>query len=623
MVYWKTDSGLVEQVECSSGRTTMKEIIGELEKKLEIANKAYWEDCDPVITDSEYDSLVEELRELDPENPLVSKIIDREPVGEKIIHKKPMLSLEKVYGREELFKWVASRSRSGDEIFLIQPKYDGISGKLEDGILSTRGNGFEGTNITSRLPIVEFETKTSDPKLMLGEILITDSNFKERFPGYETKSGKPFKNQRNGVAGIMGCDDVQFYAKQGLKVTFVDYDLNTFEVKSSEFQELWDEIKSKIEELDYPMDGIVVKVKDQAYYESLGGTDHHPKGFVAFKFANKTKISHIINIEIGQGKENLTAVAICEPVEFEGVTVSRVKIPMTPPVDSNLPCISKREISIGDEIEIERSGDVVPNAVRILRSEKSREPFSIDSCPFCGASLEINPTSVRCLNEDCFEKKLRKLDFSLSNMGFIGVGLTNLRKIMIETGIEDLGQFMDLTKEDLVATGIGPGNSENIYNEKERCRKNKPERILASLNIPSLGNTVAKNLLKVYSLDEITEGLSLEELKEVPMVGDITATDLARYLKEQSSWIKSVLGKFDLDQESKESRGTICFTGKSSRPRSEMERAAREKGYEPTGAVGKDLSILVCADPESSSSKTQKAKKLGVKIMSEDEFWAL
>ena len=603
--------------------------IEELEKKIESANKAYWDLNNPEISDYEYDSLVEELKSLDPENKLIFEVRSQDIQGDKIVHKKPMLSLSKVYSKEDLLKWVSSKARNDDEIFLIQPKYDGISGKFEDGVLSTRGNGKEGTNITSRLPIVKFETDKRENKngsidFILGEILIKNSDFKNEFSRFISKSGKAFKNQRNGVAGIMGCDDVSFYESQGLKVTLVDYDKNSFEISAKDFPEKWEEIKRKIETLDYPMDGIVIKIKDRQYFESLGHTEHHPKAAVAFKFTNKTRVSHIVDIEISQGKENLSAVAICEPVDFEGVTVTRVKIPMTPPLVNDLPCVSKGEISIGDEIEIERSGDVVPNPVRISKCSRSQEPFILEKCPFCGGELETNETSVKCKNEDCFEKKLRKLDFSIVNIGFVGIGRTNLRKIMKKTGVENISQFMDLTKEKIESTGIGPVNSENIYSEKERCRKNSPDKVLASLNVPSLGNSVAKSLLKKYSIDQISNGLSFSELLNVPGIGEIIAKDLSFHLKSNSDLIKETISKFNFSSEDREySKGTICFTGKSTRPRSEMESAAKDKGYSPVGRVSKDLTYLVCSDKNSTSSKAQKARQLGISVISEDEFWSI
>ena len=603
-----------------------KAIIQSLEDSIKQADKAYWEDHEPILTDMEYDELVRKLQFFDPENPLISKVSSEKAVGEKVVHTKPMLSLEKVYSTEELMSWVNSRARNGEEIFLIQPKYDGISGKWENGLLVTRGDGKEGTNITSRLPIIEMETNQTNPKYLLGEILIKNSDFQTKFPSLISKSGKPFKNQRNGVAGIMGCDDVDFYEKQGLKVTLVDYALHSFEVKAKDLKEKWEEFKTNIQSLDYPMDGIVIRLKDEAYSDSLGATEHHPRGAVAYKFTNKTRMSKIIGIEITQGKENLSAVAQIEPVDFDGVTVGNVKIPMTKPVDRDLPCVILGEIGIGDLIEVERSGDVIPNVVSISKNEKDRKPFTINACPFCGGELVVLKTSVSCINPNCPEKIMRKLDFSISNMGFVGIGRTNLKKIMEATGIKDIGDFMDLTQEELESTGIGPGNSENIFNEKERCRREAtPEKVLACLNMPSLGNVMARDLLKKFSIEKILEGFDMEELAGIHGVGEVTAWDLAFHLKENSARNKEIVSKFKFEgkKESTGENGTICFTGKSSRPRGEMEDEARKKGYTPVSSVTKELSILVCADPSSNSGKMGKAKKLGVKVISEEEFWKL
>ena len=599
--------------------------IKELEEKIKSANHSYWDLNEPIISDFEYDALVEELRKLDPQNDLVNSVESSKIIGEKVIHSKPMLSLDKVYSFEDLKKWIDSKARSFGEIFSIQPKYDGISGKLENGILTTRGDGHEGTNITSRLPLIDIETNKTDKGYVLGEILIKNSSFKKDFPNYVSKSGRPFKNQRNGVAGLMGCDDVDFYVKQGLKVTLVDYDKTSIDVQYCDFdEENWNRIKSLIEKLDYPMDGIVIKIKDKAYFDALGCTEHHPRGAVAFKFTNKTRISKITGIEITQGKECLSAVANVEPVDFDGVTVSNVKIPMTKPVERDLPCVINGEIAIGDIIEIERSGDVIPNVVSIAPGEH-RQIFKLDKCPFCGSELFIESTSVKCSNQNCFEKKLRKLDFSLNAIGFIGIGRTNLRKIMKKTGIEDIGQFMDLTMEDIEQTGVGPGNAENIFTEKERCRGNRPEIVLVALNIPSLGNTVAKNLLKSYSLDRISDGLTYDELIAVPGIGEVTAKDISLYVPLKTEWIKSIISKFNFEDKKEETgkNGTICFTGKSTRPRYDMESCARLKGFAPVGSITKDLTVLVCADVSSNSSKAQKARKLGVKIISEEDFWKI
>lgn len=603
--------------------------LNELEQTIKHHNHLYWEENAPEISDSEYDKLIEELRKLDPENPLLGKIGSQKISGNKVVHRKPMLSLEKVYKREDLFKWVQNKARNPEEIFLIQPKYDGISAKYEYGILSSRGNGIEGSDYTSRLPLIEFEMSPekkkeihcSDRKYILGEIVIKDDDFSE-FKKYKTKSGNPFKNSRNAVAGIMGCDDVEFYASQGLKVTLVDYDLISYEVFAKDFELDWDTIYERIKLLGYPMDGIVIKVKDPKYAESLGYTEHHPKSQIAFKFSNQSRVSEIVDIEISQGKENLSAVAIVKPIEFEGVTVQRVKIPVTKPVDRDLPCLVEGGIAIGDTIEIERSGDVIPNVVSISPG-KERKVIRLEKCPFCGAELEINETNVRCKNKECFEKKLNKLMFSLESIGFLGIGKVMLRSIMKRTGIEDIGQFMRLSEIEIAASGIGDGNASNIFREKERCRKNKKGFVLTALNVPSLGNAASKLLLERFSMDEILNDLTYEKLIGIKGVGEVMAKEINEGISANRERLKEVVSEFEFEEEvpKTESRGTICFTGKVSKPRTEMETIAKEKGFAPVDSVSKGLTILVVG--EKAGSKLAKAQKLGIQIVSEKEFMEL
>ena len=603
--------------------------LNELEQAIKHHNHLYWEENTPEISDSEYDKLIEELRKLDPENPLLCEIGSQKISGGKVIHRKPMLSLEKVYKREDLFKWVQNKARNPKEIFLIQPKYDGISAKYEYGILSSRGNSIEGSDYTSRLPLIEFEMSPekkkeihcSDRKYILGEIVIKDDDFSE-FKKYKTKSGNPFKNSRNAVAGIMGCDDVEFYASQGLKVTLVDYDLISYEVFAKDFESDWDTIYERIKTLGYPMDGIVIKVKDPKYAESLGYTEHHPKSQIAFKFSNQSRISEIVDIEISQGKENISAVAIVKPVEFEGVTVQRVKIPVTKPVDRDLSCLVEGGIAIGDKIEIERSGDVIPNVVSIFPG-KERQVIRLEKCPFCGSDLEINETNVRCKNEECFEKKLNKLMFSLESIGFLGIGKVMLRSIMKHTGIEDIGQFMRLSEIEIAASGIGDGNAFNIFREKERCRKNKKGCVLAALNVPSLGNAASKLLLERFSMDEILNDLTYTKLIGIKGIGEVIAKEINEGISANRERLKEIVSEFEFKEETskEESRGTICFTGKVSKPRTEMEAIAKEKGLTPVDSVSKGLTILVVG--EKAGSKLDKAKKLGIQIVSEKEFMEL
>ncbi|MBR4222747.1 MAG: hypothetical protein IKR81_16430, partial [Victivallales bacterium] len=209
--------------------------ISHLEEQIRHHNDLYWKKGTPEISDVEYDRLVETLRSWDPENPLLKKVEAPAAAGEKIVHTKPMLSLDKVYTKEELRQWMAKVARSSDELFFVQPKYDGISGKLEHGVLVTRGDGRIGVNITDKLAIIDIESEKRDG--ILGEIVIRNSAFETLYSGVKTKAGTPFKNSRNAVAGIVANDGVEFYQKQGARLTFIDYDTNSHSLKLNEFAE--------------------------------------------------------------------------------------------------------------------------------------------------------------------------------------------------------------------------------------------------------------------------------------------------------------------------------------------------------------------------------------------------
>lgn len=593
-------------------------------------NTLYWMENEPEISDVEYDKLVKQLRDIDPENPVLQKFESPKMNStKKVKHKKPMLSLDKVYGEEELFSWVRKRARSSEEKYVIQPKFDGISAKLEDGILSTRGDGEEGEDITDRLPLVDIFTSRSlypgkirNPEIPLyGELVIKNTEFKEVFPKYKTRSGNPFKNSRNAIAGIMGCDEVSFYADQGLKVTLIDYDIYSNVVSAEDFETEWPKISAKIKTLNYPLDGIVIKLCDQVYAESLGATSHHPRSAIAFKFENQTRTTKIIGYEISQGKESLSAIALLEPVDFDGITGRRCRIPLTKNQERpELPFIMNGGIAIGDIIVIERSGDVIPNVVSITPGE-NRTVIELKECPFCNSSLDINETSVRCQNANCLEKIVNKIEFSLKTLGFLGIGKSILKKIIQETEIQDVGEFMKLNERMLVATGIGPGHSKNIANEIQRIRKNKGASVLTALNVPSLGNSASTILLQRYSMYEILQGIPYEELINLSGIGEVTAREISEYIAANKDRLQSIVTNFEFEEEATPRiyHSTICFTGKMRAARSEMEKLADEHNFKVVDSVSKNLDFLVVG--ENAGSKLEKAKKLGKTIYTEEEFF--
>ncbi|MDD5600072.1 MAG: hypothetical protein PHV82_19155, partial [Victivallaceae bacterium] len=288
-------------------------------------NECYWEQGILEISDERYDELIRALAKINPEHSLVNAINAPKIAGAgKVTHLKPMLSLDKAYSFADLLAWATKNKRSDDELYLIEPKYDGISANYADNILATRGDGETGEDISDKLPLIELETAGYTGPVdrpVRGEILIRNDDFKNIYSHITKKNGGTYKNSRNAVGGIMGLLDISDMLRQHAKLTLVDYEMISYEVKFCELEKRWPELLEEIEKLPYPMDGIVIKLADEKYSESLGNTAHHPRGQIAFKFSGIRKDSLLKNIQWSFGKNCLTTVAELEPVEIGGVTI--------------------------------------------------------------------------------------------------------------------------------------------------------------------------------------------------------------------------------------------------------------------------------------------------------------
>ena len=250
-----------------------------LAQLIEYHNRKYWVEAEPEISDEEYDFLMRRLAELNPDHPLLSAV--NAPVvatSGKVVHREPMLSLDKAYSLDEVMEWAGKYARTPVEPLLVQPKYDGISAVWSGGILATRGDGETGENISDKVPLIELE----HPKGVMplaefrgqarGEIVIRDDDFKTLYANIRNRSGATYRNSRNAAAGIMGLKDIAMMLHQHAKLTLVDYSLHSWNTTYGTLRENWDELVQKIETLPYPMDGIVLKLADEAYARSLGNT---------------------------------------------------------------------------------------------------------------------------------------------------------------------------------------------------------------------------------------------------------------------------------------------------------------------------------------------------------------
>ncbi len=607
--------------------TIKKFSLEELLQEIERHNKLYWEKNAPEISDEDYDALLQRLEELDPENSLLDSVgsVDVASLG-KIVLNKPMISLEKTYffedapkGKKSLLKWALEIKRSDNEVFLIQPKYDGISSSYSNGILATRGQGTQDENVTDKVPLIELETigyRGPLDRPVRGEIIIRDDDFKTIYFRIKKGDGSSYKNPRNAVAGIMGLKDIKPMLVQGAKLTLVDYDMISYPVEFGEMEKRWALIVEEIETLPYPMDGIVVKLADKKYSESLGFTAHHPRGQIAFKFSGLRKKSKLIGVEWSFGKNCLTPVGRIEPVELGGVTISNVTL-------HNLANVEVKDIQIGDIVTVERAGDVIPHIVGSEPGE-DRKSFIISECPSCLSKLVRSDKELQCVNPDCPETNLQRILASVRNIGIEELGEPTIRKMINALKVKTLSDIFRLTKNDILKLdAFKEKSASNLLSSIDKARETTDYQLLASLNIKGLGITSAQKLLSRYTLKEL-RNLPQDKLLEIDQIGPAMSESIYKFFQEKSDIIDELLETIKVT----DTKGTvsisnnraICFTGEMPEKRSYYSELASKHGYKAVDSVTKDLSILVAADLSSSSSKIKKANSLGIRTISLDDW---
>ncbi|MDD5697643.1 MAG: helix-hairpin-helix domain-containing protein [Victivallaceae bacterium] len=582
-------------------------------------NACYWTKGALEISDERYDELIRALEKVNPDHSLVTAINSPQVAGEgKIRHDEPMLSLDKAYSFPEVEAWAEKYKRSEDELFLIQPKYDGISANYSNHILATRGDGEVGENISSKLPLIELETAGYTGPVdrpVRGEILIRNDDFQKIYSHITKKNGGTYKNSRNAVGGIMGLLDIGDMLRQHAKLTLADYEMISYSVNYRDLKSRWPELVEKIEHLPYPMDGIVVKLADEAYSKSLGNTAHHPRGQIAFKFSGIRKESRLKKVQWSFGKNCLTPVAEIEPVEIGGVTIRHASL-------HNAQNIIEKDIPLGDRVVVERAGGVIPYIVSSLPRD-NRTSALIDACPNCGRTLVRRGPELCCPNAACSATRLKLLTAAVKNIGIEHLGEPNIRKMMSCLGVTTLKDIFDLTLPDILQLeGFKAKSAANLLNEIAAARQVADYQVIAALNIPNVGLNIAKKIMAEYTLDELRK-MTAEQMEGIATIGPERARALQAQLAEQAAFIDELTAALRIRQskgQGTETLPTICFTGKMPEKRSCYEALAAENGYTAVAAVTGDLGLLVAQDTGETGGKLTKARKLGVKIISLDDW---
>jgi DNA ligase (NAD+) len=601
----------------------------ELENEIKKHNQLYWEENNPVISDEEYDLLVQELKLIDPDNKLFNKI--HEPVSakgrKKVKHDIPMLSLDKVYSFEELIKWCASRAREESEVFIIEPKYDGLSCVFNADVLATSGDdGVYGLDISDKIPFIKLESVICDGLLyscqfdidirIVGEIIVKKSDFKQYKEFLKRKDGNYYKTERNAAVGIIGQKETSKELPPVL--TLIDYDKYGVEYSLKDLKNLnWTEFVEGSKTVDYPLDGLVIKLKDKEYSKSLGATSHHPRGQIAYKFGNPIAETKVINVIWSMGKNSLTPVAEVEPVILLGHEIRNANL-------HNAKRVLDLDLHINDRVIIQRCGEIIPDIVKVIPSD-DRIPIEIETCPICNSEVTYEEPNLICSNEECDGKLTRKLTDSIKRLNIDNISTSTVEKLVKMGFISKISDIFTLKKQHFLnLEGYGEKSATNAIQKINQIR-NRPihdYKVLASLNLKGIGETLSKQLLKEHSLEELIN-IELEDLEKIPQMGPERAYILYIGLFDNADVLASLMSTLNIlssKELTQSSNGSICITGKVPNGKEYWHQLALQHNYVTSDNVTKELTYLICDNPDSTSSKVQKAKKYGINVITTDEF---
>ncbi|MDR0754727.1 MAG: NAD-dependent DNA ligase LigA [Prevotellaceae bacterium] len=649
-----------------------------LRKIIEQHNHRYYVDANPVVSDFEYDLLVKELEAIEKEFPELQTAdsptqrtgsdISNEFV--QIKHKYPMLSLGNTYSESDLndFDQRIKKITDDDFEYVCELKFDGISISLTyiNGILQqavTRGDGEKGDDVTANIRTIrniplkihgdypeEFEIR--------GEIFMPHSSF-ERLNKERADEGEmQFANPRNATAGTIKLQNSSQVAKRGLDCFLYSllgenlphsnhYD-NLQEAKKWGFPisqnvqkcqtikqvidyiNYWDEARKK---LPYDTDGVVIKINNTAQQEELGSTAKSPRWAIAYKFKAEQAITKLLSVDFQVGRTGaITPVANLQPVQLAGTTVKRASL-------HNQEQINILDIRIGDMVIVEKGGEIIPKIIGVDKSHRtgdSKEFEYITHCPECGTKLEREESEAKhfCPNENgCHPQITGKIEHFISRkaMNIDGLGAETIELLYKNNLINNVADLYELKKEQLLPLErIAEKSAENIIKSIEDSKNAEFHRVLFAIGIRFVGETTAKKIVeKLRSIDEIMMA-NQEELLQIDEVGERIAQSIIKYFENQKNRnIVQRLRNAGLQMEAKKTADKISDKLKgmsfvvsgtfTSYSRDELKQIIEQHGGKNVSAISASTSYLIAGE-KSGQTKIEKADRLKVKIISENQF---
>ena len=656
--------------------------IEELRKEINYHNYRYYVLNSPVISDAEYDRLFRELEELEKQFPdLITPDSPTQRVGaprpegvgfESVRHLVPMLSMEDAFNEQEFLDW-DRRVREGLGIdtpeYTGEPKFDGLSMNLtyENGVFvraATRGDGMVGDDVTNNVktirtvPLRLLDINRPVPRLVevRGEVIMPIEDFKKLNAERIRNGEEPFANPRNAAAGsvrqldpavtasrkldffgwgIGGIEGMTFKTQWEILQALRDWGFQVYQNirlcrGAKEAIEYYQELLAQRDELPFEMDGVVFKVNSLEAQERLGRTTRYPRWLIAYKFPPRQETTRLLDVKFQVGRTGIvTPVAILEPVQIGGVTVSRATL-------HTEELIRQKDIRIGDYVLIERAGDVIPEVVKPIverRTGKEREIVMPTHCPVCGAKLEREGAYYVCPNMNCPAQLKGRILHLVSKRAFDieGLGEELVEQLMREGLLKSPADIFYLKKEQLVGLERwGEKSAQNLMDQIERAKKIDFERFIYALGIHGVGEYVARLLAEHFSSLEELEQATEEELMQIHGIGPKVAHSIVEFFRNEQNraTIKKILDAgvqiiYPKKQEETEEKflagKTFVFTGALDHfTRDEAQELVEKYGGRAASSVSRKTDyVVVGKDP---GSKYDKARQLGVRILTEEEF---
>lgn len=642
-----------------------------LAEQIRYHNRKYYVEDSPEIDDYEYDMLYKQLQKLEQDFPVLitpdspTQQVGGAPLNQfaPVVHTVLMESLHDSFSEEELSDFDRRvRAVVSDPVYVVEPKFDGLSVSLEyrDGIFtrgSTRGDGAVGEDVTENLRTIRTIPKKLKQPLpfieVRGEVYMSHESFEKLCERQELNDEKPFKNPRNAAAGSLRQKNPKITASRVLDIfVFNVQQVNGAELHSHDealrflaalgfavppffracttMAEVTEEVRRIGEmrgSLGYSIDGAVIKVNDFAQRELLGSTAKFPRWAEAFKYPPEEKQTKLLQIEINVGRTGvLTPTGIFEPVTLAGTTVSRATL-------HNQDFIAEKDIRVGDAVVLRKAGEIIPEVVSVVQHAEDSKPYEMPRvCPSCGtvAVREAGEAATRCTNPECPAQLLRHIiHFSSRDaMDIEGLGPAVIEQLAAEKLLSSPADLYELKQGQLMELErMGEKSSRNLLEAIEHSRQNDLYRLVFALGIPHVGLKAAKLLsARFRSIDGIFQA-SAEEIASIEGFGGIMAQSVADYFSQSST--AHLIGRLRdagvnmvstaVVQDTRFAGKTFVLTGTlPTLTRPEATEVIEKFGGKVSGSVSKKTSYVLAG--EDAGSKLTKAQQLGIAILSEADF---